>query len=339
METILTKCFICDVACVALEKYLGINVARNITLPIKTILTKCLRETVESEKEYFCAECAKKIEEYDQIIQLSLQIETELYELYHKKMNESCYLLDAEIIVGANGTNNSIDLENRTSHDELNDSTTHPDEEDETDNSHYDDMVVEYLYECEPHENDSEYSAEQKTFFKPETKMNRTHKIIIDKTLNRLDDSDSAGNGKSSKKVKQKKASPKTLTDKKKKLPVRKVQDKQTSDATHKTDGFANRKKCDFITKDYDEIQQHEDAHKDDEGERVACDICGRSYKSKSALSIHIGIHSGKSPHECHICGKQFTQRGALVRHMPIHTGEKPHQVSNLFFHIIFFLK
>lgn len=326
METVLTKCFICDVACVALEKYLGMNIARNITMPIKSILTKCLREMVESEKEYFCAECAKKIEEYDQIIQLSLQIETELYELYQKKANESCYLLDAEIIVGSNGINDSTISENKII--ELND-VAHSDDEDEIDN-HYDDMVVEYLYDCESHENDSEYNAEQKTYYKAESEGNTTHKIISDNTLSQLDDSDSVENVKSSERVKQKKRSPKTLSDKKKKLCVRKVQGKQTDDSNHKTDGLLNCKKCDFIAKDNEQLQKHKDSH--DEDERVVCDICGRSYKSKSALSIHIGIHSGKSPHECHICGKQFTQRGALVRHMPIHTGEKPHQVNNLFF-------
>lgn len=59
------------------------------------------------------------------------------------------------------------------------------------------------------------------------------------------------------------------------------------------------------------------------------CNICGVSYKSKSGLDVHIGLHKGLSPHQCTICNKKFTQKGALVRHMPIHSGEKPYQVSS----------
>lgn len=61
---------------------------------------------------------------------------------------------------------------------------------------------------------------------------------------------------------------------------------------------------------------------------RFICDICGQDYKTKSALVIHMLIHSGKRRHNCKFCEKSFTQRVALARHMPIHTGEMNYQVQ-----------
>lgn len=58
------------------------------------------------------------------------------------------------------------------------------------------------------------------------------------------------------------------------------------------------------------------------------CDICGQKYKTKSALVIHMIIHSGIRRHSCEVCGKNFAQRVALARHMPIHTGEMNYQVK-----------
>ncbi|XP_055305596.1 zinc finger protein 311-like [Sitodiplosis mosellana] len=59
---------------------------------------------------------------------------------------------------------------------------------------------------------------------------------------------------------------------------------------------------------------------------KVSCDYCGRTYRSKSALSVHIVKHIDKNPFECNLCGKTFTQRGGMVRHMRIHSGERRHQ-------------
>ena len=51
------------------------------------------------------------------------------------------------------------------------------------------------------------------------------------------------------------------------------------------------------------------------------CEICGQTYKNKRALNIHVGMHNGINPFTCVVCNKSFTQKGALQRHLPIHTG------------------
>ncbi|XP_055086157.1 zinc finger and BTB domain-containing protein 24-like [Periophthalmus magnuspinnatus] len=98
----------------------------------------------------------------------------------------------------------------------------------------------------------------------------------------------------------------------------------------------------------------------------VVCDVCGKVLKTKSSLSRHALVHSGKQPHSCrfcplrfnrkdnlrhhlrimhpngpaprvklrpppitwlcHTCGKTFTHRSRLKTHEQIHTGIKPCQ-------------
>nr|XP_020453849.1 zinc finger protein 121-like [Monopterus albus] len=54
------------------------------------------------------------------------------------------------------------------------------------------------------------------------------------------------------------------------------------------------------------------------------CDICGKAFKSRSQVNIHLRVHTGETPYSCKICGKEFRFRSGLVIHMRTHTGEKP---------------
>lgn len=249
MDAILAKCFICDVACVAHEKYLGLNIARTLTMPMVNILDKCLRAHIDVEKEIFCAECAKKIEEYDQLVQLSLQIETELYELYHKKVvTESCYLIDAEVIdPDKNSLSESLEDEN---------------------NCNYDGMMIEYLDDHD-FNSISEPAEESRTDSKSE--LGEEEDDEIDGEEERAEEEEISS-------------------------PTRR-KSKRNSDSNTKIDQVSVNvykcKKCDFESLEYDEYQDHRTEHGTEE--RFVCDICGRSYKSKSALTSHIVNHVNKS--------------------------------------------
>nr|CAH7728743.1 unnamed protein product [Callosobruchus chinensis] len=56
---------------------------------------------------------------------------------------------------------------------------------------------------------------------------------------------------------------------------------------------------------------------------KIICDICGKSYKQRKFLSIHMRVHTGERPYNCEVCGRKFSLYSSLHKHRNIHSERK----------------
>lgn len=56
------------------------------------------------------------------------------------------------------------------------------------------------------------------------------------------------------------------------------------------------------------------------------CCECGKVFRHRSVLELHMRIHSKDRPYQCKVCKKSFRFSSYLQQHMIIHTGKKPYK-------------
>ncbi|KAI1886320.1 hypothetical protein AGOR_G00212780 [Albula goreensis] len=56
----------------------------------------------------------------------------------------------------------------------------------------------------------------------------------------------------------------------------------------------------------------------------LKCPECGKTFRHRSVLELHMRIHSRDKPFQCKVCGKGFKFSSYLQQHLIIHTGQKP---------------
>jgi len=86
---------------------------------------------------------------------------------------------------------------------------------------------------------------------------------------------------------------------------------------------------CGKVFRNKSSLAVHINAVHDEEGKiRFKCDQCSRGFSCKSKLKYHTLSHSDERKHPCATCGKKFKSKRDLVKHDKIHSGVKPFKCS-----------
>lgn len=294
MDSNLAKCFICDMSCDAKCTNQGLYIAQTLTMPLISVLTKCLRTFVEVENEYFCCECVRKIAEYDKLAKLSLDIEADLYRQYQNKPFRSGFL-DDEFIGDQNEIRDKIsDFFNFKSNLKLRNNST---------------KTTTVIDEIDLTTSPSEVAADDEQQPEPEQELNETaDDVVADEDLNFIkqieqnEQRDQSGESDQSEYEDEEfseNSEPKSKDDE---------NDGQSNDAAEENVESASDEQTNIVKKRKTKRgrkrrQTNKNSNNNNNNiqsgdpTRISCKICGRTYKSKGALGTHMVKHSDNNPH------------------------------------------
>ena len=83
---------------------------------------------------------------------------------------------------------------------------------------------------------------------------------------------------------------------------------------------------CDVCDKSFStksELDMHDRTHMEEKARQ--CNTCGKTFNKTYSLTLHMRTHTGTKPYTCGVCDKSFTRKDVLERHKRTHTGEKPY--------------
>ena len=87
--------------------------------------------------------------------------------------------------------------------------------------------------------------------------------------------------------------------------------------------------KCDQ-NKQSGDTRAHSSIQADDKlghcDKRHTCEVCGKSFTRRDALTSHKRVHTCERPFKCDMCDKTFSQRHHRTVHRRTHTGEQPYK-------------
>lgn len=287
MDLNLAKCFICDVTCAAKSKNLGLNITRTLTMPLISVLTKCLRTFVEVDHEYFCHECTRKIEEYDNLAKLSLQIETELYKQFQNKPFKSSFLVD-EIFANQSDIRDFLDhgpkIEDDISPPQTDgiDLTTKSTRKTRKSPS----PVTDYESDSSDERSTSD-KAEAQDIFEIIEIAERTVRTQLNQSIDPIESIENVDLFEDSNLNEPVDECNTEIVKSNDQIEIKKRRGRKRKPKFERISLKDWQTKCDGMKKkDWTQM-----------GGRLTCDICGRTYKSKGALGVHMVKHSDQNPH------------------------------------------